>query len=579
MATVNLRYVNLARGSVVITGNTVGLDKASNTLLPGTVGSVGARLSTVNSSVASGWSSQAALDPGVGIRVDNNTALVGSKAVLYIPPSSTVLYAELVWFATNYNGVNPDSPVTFFSPLAQAGVSVTGATETSNLINMDGYTIYVRSNNVTNYVSAGTNTYEVRGIPSLLVSNNNNDTCMGWCLMAAYQNAAEDYKNMSIYVLGVAVQTATPSVNVTVPNVVTPISPPVRGRAVMASAEGDIFITGDYVRFGATITSQATLSGPNNPSTNFFTSSINVGDYNSTIATGTFDTRGTMGRNNHNLTNSLAGARQGIDITNVDISQGLTTNQTSAVLTFGTNGDKYAPVALGIEILVVPGITKTVSATQATLNDVLTFQVVIQNPGTTVAWSNVRFQDNIPAYTTFIANSVQFNGVVQPGLSPQTGFLVASTLPLNTSITVSFQVRVSQVPPTLPYTISNFATVTYMVNNIQQTVISNPTSTSFVYAQLSVSKTADPAENVSCGQVILYTITLSNTGNAELTIPARQFTDPISTTSSYVSNSLTPTSSGFIYNANTRQIENQIPITIPAGSSTTIKFNIIIQCN
>ncbi|MDO5522101.1 MAG: DUF11 domain-containing protein [bacterium] len=579
MATVNLRYLNLARGSVVITGNTVGLDKASNTLLPGTQGSVGSRLSTVNSNVANGWSSQASLDPGVGIRVDSNTALVGSKAVLYIPPSSTILYAELVWFATNYTGVTPNSPVTFISPLVPNGVLVTGASETSNLINMDGYTIYVRSNTVTNYVSAGTNTYEVRGIPSLLVSGNNNDTCMGWCLMAAYENLAEDYKNMSIYVLGVAVQTSTPSVNVTVPNVVTPISPPVRGRAVMASAEGDIFITGDYVRFGPTTTSQATLSGPNNPSTNFFTSSINVGDYNPTITTGTFDTRGTMGRNNHNLTNTLAGARQGIDITNVDISAGLTTNQTSAVLTFGTNGDKYAPVALGIEILVVPGITKTVSAAEATLDDVLTYTVVIRNPGTTVAWTNVRFQDNIPAYTTFVTNSVRFNNVVQTGLSPQTGFLVASTLALNASVTVSFQVRISQVPPSLPYSISNFATVNYTVNNLQQTVISNPVSTRFIYARLLVDKAVTPVESISCGQVILYTITLSNTGNATLTIPTGQFTDPIPANSSYVSNSLTPTNSGFIYTPTANSITNQNTITIAAGSSTTIKFNILIQCN
>lgn len=578
MATVNLRYVNLARGSVVITGNTFGLDKASNTLLPGTLGSVGGRLSTVNSSVATGWSSQAALDPGVGIRVDTNNALVGSKAVLYIPPSSTILYAELVWFATNYTGVNPNSPVTFISPLAPTGISVTGAAETANLIDMNGYTIYVRSNAVTNYISAGSNTYEVQGISSQLVASNNNDTCMGWCLMAAYQNAAEDYKNMSIYVLGVAVQTTAPTVNVTVPNVVTPISPPVRGRAVMASAEGDIFITGDYVRFGPNTTTQATLSGPNNPSTNFFTSSINVGDYNPTITTGTFDTRGTMGRNNHNLSNSLAGARQGIDITNVDISAGLTTNQTSAVLTFGTVGDKYAPVALGIEILVVPALTKTVSAAEATLDDILTYTVVIQNPGTTIAWTNVRFQDTIPSYTTFITDSVQFNGVTQPGLSPQSGFLVASTLPLNARVTVSFQVRISQVPPSLPYSINNFATVTYTVNNVQQTVITNPVSTNFIYAQLVVDKTVAPAAAVSCGQVLLYTITLSNPGNATLTIPAGQFSDPIPASSSYVSNSLTPTNSGFVYNSTSKQIVNQSIITIPAGGSTLFKFNILIQC-
>lgn len=578
MATVNLRYSNLARGSVVITGNTVGLDKASNALLPGTLGSVGARLSTANSSVASGWSTQAALAPGVGIRVDSNTSLVGSKAALYIPSGSTILYAELVWFATNYTGVTPDSPVTFYSPLIPNGINITGNSQTSNLIDMSGYTIYVRSNTVTNYITTGTNLYEVRGIPSLLVSSNNNDTCMGWCLMAAYENPAEDFKNMSIYVLGVAVSTGTPSVNVTVPNVVTPISPPVKGRAVMCSAEGDIFITGDYVRFGPNATTQATLSGPNNPSTNFFTSSINVGDYNPTLTTGTFDTRGTMGANNHNLTNTLAGARQGIDITNVDISPGLTTNQTSAVLTFGTNGDKYAPVALGIEILIVPGITKTVSAAQATLDDILTYTITINNPGTTVPWTTVRLQDNIPAYTSFIANSVYINNINQPGLNPQTGFLVTSSLGLNASAVVTFQVRITQVPPALPYTFTNFATVTYLLNNLLQTVISNPTSTSFIYARLVVDKSAVPAGTVTCGQVIQYTVTLSNTGNSTLTIPIGKFIDPLPSMSSYVDGSLTPVGSNFVYNRTTNAITNQAVISIAANASTSFTFSVLIRC-
>ena len=397
--------------------------------------------------------------------------------------------------------------------------------------------------------------------------------------MAAYRNEQEDFKNLSIYVLGVPVSGSTSSINVSVPNVITPPTAPIRGRAVIASAEGDIFLTGDYVRFGATTSSQAVLSGPNNPSTNFSTSSINVGDYNPTIPTGTFDTRGTMGRNNHNITNSLAGARQGIDITNVDLSAGLTPNQTAAVLTFGTNGDKYAPVALGLEIVVVPNITKTVSSNLATLNDVLTYTVVVQNPGTIVAWSNVFFQDDIPAYTTFVENSVRINDTVSAGLNPQTGFLIASSLPNRAVITVSFQVRVTQIPPTLPYTVQNSATISYVVNGVSQSAMSNQASTQLVFARLQVDKTTSPSGPVSCGSVVDYTIILSNTGNAALSIPVRQFGDPIPDNSTYINSSLTPANIGFTYNPATRQIENQSIITIPAAGSISFRFSTLIVCS
>ena len=54
----------------------------------------------------------------------------------------------------------------------------------------------------------------------------------------------------------------------------------------------------------------------------------------------------------------------------------------------------------------------------ATVNDVLTYTVTIQNTGNVLA-TNVIFQDPIPIGTTFIANSVTVDGVSQPGANPQ----------------------------------------------------------------------------------------------------------------------------------------------------------------
>ena len=80
----------------------------------------------------------------------------------------------------------------------------------------------------------------------------------------------------------------------------------------------------------------------------------------------------------------------------------------------------------------------------ATVNDVLTYTITIENIGNVLA-TNVIFQDPIPVGTTFIANSVTVDGVSQPGANPATGFTVANISP-GGSRTVTFQVRVISTP-------------------------------------------------------------------------------------------------------------------------------------
>ena len=59
---------------------------------------------------------------------------------------------------------------------------------------------------------------------------------------------------------------------------------------------------------------------------------------------------------------------------------------------------------------------KIVDRAFATVNDVLTYTVTIENTGNVLA-TNVVFQDPIPIGTTFITNSVTVDGVSQPGKS------------------------------------------------------------------------------------------------------------------------------------------------------------------
>lgn len=585
MATVNNRYLTITRGAVVITGNTIGLDKRSGALLPGNNGSQGSHLSTTNLSVATGWNAQGALDNTVGIITNNTVSQIGSRAVLYIPPTATVLYAELVWFATIIDNLNPNVNITMIAPNA-AGTNVTHTIIpdpiTANTVAMPGYNVYVRSANVTDKVVVGTRTYTVTGIPGRVNASADENICGGWCLLVAYRDPNESFKNLSIYVLGVPVRNDTgSSVSVTIPNIITPNSSPIAGRAVIAAGEGDIRYSGDFVRFGATLATQATLSGPNNPATNFFTGAINVGDYNGILPVGTVDTRGSMGNNNHNTINSVLGARQGIDITNVNISSGLTPNQTSAILTFDTNVDNYIPVAFGTQIEVVPSVSKTVSPTTATLGTTLTYTVTVTNPGTALPWRNIFFQDNIPSYTTFVPGSVTINNVPQPSFNPQTGFTIATVLD-KTSVTVTFRVIVTAFPPPPNHTVQNVANISYDIitpNGVQRDSLSSDVVvTPVLLGNLSIDKATSTNETVACGSLITHTITITNSGNVAANVLPGQLTDPVPPETSYVPSTIFPTNSGIIYDNVNRRIINSTALTIGPNASLSFSYQLSVNC-
>lgn len=587
MATINNRYLTITRGAVVITGNTIGLDKRPDALLPGNNGSQGAHLSTTNLSVATGWTTQGNLDSTVGITTNNVVSTIGSRAVLYVPPTATILYAELVWFATLTTSMSPNANITFIAPNASGtnvSYTITPDPTTANTVTMPGYNVYVRSANVTDKVVVGTRTYTALGIPGRVATSDNDNVCGGWCLLVAYQDFTQPYRNLSIYVLGVPVRndgTTTNAVSVTIPNIITPSTRPITGRAVIAAGEGDIRFSGDFVKFGATLATQATLSGPNNASTNFFTSAINVGDYNGTLPVGAVDTRGSMGNNNHNATNTIVGARQGIDITNVDISSGLSPNQTSAILTFDTNSDNYVPVAFGTQIDVFPSISKTVSPTIGTIGTELTYTISVTNPGTALPWRNVFFQDNIPSYTTFKTGSVTINNVSYPAYHPQTGFIIADTLD-KTTTTVTFKVTVTALPPMPNYRVENIANISYDIitpnGTIKGALTSEPAYTTIYLATLSIDKATSTDTNVACGSVITHTITITNQGNTSSTVPPNALTDPISSDTTYIANSIVPNNIGIIYNSANHTIVNTLPLTIPANSSLSFIYQLSVNC-
>ncbi|TYS67786.1 tandem-95 repeat protein [Sutcliffiella horikoshii] len=176
---------------------------------------------------------------------------------------------------------------------------------------------------------------------------------------------------------------------------------------------------------------------------------------------GTIDTSGTFGNLNHPLGTNISGARQGWDITNIDVSARLQNNQTSAVVRGSTNGDTYVVNSVGVQIDInapVFTLNKTSNVTSARTGDLITYTVTIQNTGTAAA-TLVVATDALSNATSFVPNSLFINGVQQTNASIQNGISIG-TVGINQTVTLTYQVRVTG-PLTNVSQLSNQASIQY----------------------------------------------------------------------------------------------------------------------
>ncbi|MGH0460006.1 cell surface protein, partial [Bacillus paranthracis] len=175
--------------------------------------------------------------------------------------------------------------------------------------------------------------------------------------------------------------------------------------------------------------------------------------------------------------------------------------------------------------------TKSANTVLATIDETIEYTVLIQNNGSTTT-NSIFFTDIIEDGTVFIPGSVTVNNTVLPAADPNIGFSIPN-IASGQLTTITFQVSVTNLPVVNPT--PNTANIVYdFIFNpdfapIQKSTTSNTTFVQINDADIVSLKTVD-LTSVTIGDILTYTTTLTNIGNADAT--AVVFTDniPIGTT-------------------------------------------------
>ncbi|MGE5550133.1 MAG: hypothetical protein ACM3ZC_06330 [Bacteroidota bacterium] len=577
------RYCTVVNGGITFTGNAIGLDKASGGNSPGTAGSIGTFITTntgVRETSSWPWGTTASWTAN------------SSSAVLRLPAGSTVLYAELIWSGSyNYGGelTNPadlDSPVDLSTPLG-GPYAVAPDPVTSRTISVSGsntHNYYVRSQDVTNWVrAAGAGTYTVGRVPGTQANSENNNNYAGWTLAVVYEDQSQPSRSITFFVGGELAYLTNPTTISIVDGFRTAQTGPVNGRLLVVAGEGDANITGDQIYFGETVDAMGAVSGTNNPQTNFFASQIN-GD------SGSLDTSGTFGNRNHTRSSPTSqtftlssGARQGYDITNVDISPLLRNNQTSAVVQGSTNGDTYFMIAVGLQVDIgAPKFRRDVKRADrsiAAVGEVITYTVDLDNTQGTADAVNIEFEDDLPWGLEFVPDSLTIGGVPQPGANPEHGVYL-DRVRLGQTVTLTYRARVTAVPvPPAAAEYRNTASWTHQFQSAPVLPLHNGQVTTdpsvVTVPQLTLSKTVS-----ANGNTLTYTITATNTSAAATA--GTTLVDPIPAGTTYQAGSTTlngttvPDAGGTMPFATPRAINSNGAGSgvIAAGASATVVFRV-----
>lgn len=372
-----LRYSNTTNGGIVFTGNSLCLSSSVE------YGSCGTYTTLDNTKTDSGFS------PSTKGTTSNWQENSGSS-ILNIPDNSQILYAELVW-GGNYRYLGqtveaelnksvkltlPNNQVKEIIPIDKTAAEI----QESNS--------YVRTSGDIKdlIISAGSGKYSLSSVPSVMVKDNPYNNSVGYTLAVVYYNQNEPARNISFFTSAEQVGADQLTNTAEAKGFATSATGKVSGKLLVSAQEGDSMYNGDKLKFGSKPDNLVDLQGPNNNINNFFASQINNGD-------GYLDRTGSFGNVNQVLNSNQVAARQGWDITGVNLSSNLSNNQNTAYARATSTGDAYLINALGIQIEVNSALPKAIlKLEQQTVdckNDILKLNLNISNAGTATSNNGV----------------------------------------------------------------------------------------------------------------------------------------------------------------------------------------------
>jgi len=213
--------------------------------------------------------------------------------------------------------------------------------------------------------------------------------------------------------------------------------------------------------------------------------------------------------------------------------------------------------------------------------DTLRYTVVVSNTGNTAATA-VFFTDPIPTYTTVVTGSVTTTQGMVNGDDPVD--VTIGDIAAGGSVTITFDVLIDNPLPGGVTQIANQGTLSSSnhgdipTDDPDTPAVDDPTITPLTAEPIiEASKTdtllvdADGSGDVTPGDTLSYSITISNTGNTEAT--GVVFTDPIPVNTAVVVGSVA-TSQGTVDSEDPVQVTVG---TIAAGATVTISFQVVID--
>ncbi|WP_255247838.1 DUF7507 domain-containing protein [Paenibacillus sp. 7523-1] len=205
-------------------------------------------------------------------------------------------------------------------------------------------------------------------------------------------------------------------------------------------------------------------------------------------------------------------------------------------------------------------ISKTVNTPDATVGDILTYTVIATNAGIS-AVQNLVISDT-PTGSEFVPGSVTINGIASGSASPVSGIAIG-TLNSSSSVTVTYQTRVTSVPST--GSVTNRASAAFTSGSFNGVSSSVTVSTPIFQPVIQVVKSASTT-NLTVGDTFNYSIQINNTGNIAASVT---LTDPIPAGAVFSTNSV------IINGVPTPGVSPATGISlgsIAANSSTTVTF-------